>query len=259
MRILIVEDELKTLSYLSKGLSEAGYEIFTAADGDSGLELAMRSDFDLLILDVMLPKREGWSIIEELRKAGRQALTLFLTARDGLDDRIKGLDLGADAYLVKPFAFSELLAHVRSLLRRRSGTASDSPAHRSESGVASGSERVLQTQDDHQFHVETVIEIDDLKIDRIAHQATRSGRGRVIDLTPKEFSLLVLLASRRGEVLSRALISEIIWNIHFDSGTNSVEVHIRRLRAKVDDPWEKKLIKTVRGSGYTIEVPISRD
>lgn len=222
MKILIVEDELKTASYLMKGLGEEGFSVDHAVDGDEGLALALEREYDLLILDIMLPGRDGWSLLGELRSRGLRTLTLLLTARDALDDRVKGLDLGADAYLVKPFAFSELMATIRSLLRR--GPQRSAPA---------------------------VIELEGLVIDTLKHTAYRNGTR--LELTPKEFALLLLLARRKGEILSRTFISEQVWNIHFDSGSNSVDVHIRRLRAKVDDPWERKLIRTIRGVGYTLE------
>jgi two-component system copper resistance phosphate regulon response regulator CusR len=224
MRLLVVEDEAKLASYLKKGLEENGFSVDVASDGDEGLHLAREVDYELIILDVMLPGRDGWSIIQELRRTGKKTLALFLTARDSLDDRVKGLDLGADAYLVKPFAFPELMAQIRSLLRR-------------------GPQRTTETQ----------YQIADLMIDPIRHQASRGGVQ--LDLTPKEFALLLLLARRKGEILTRSTISEQIWNIHFDPGSNSVDVHIRRLRAKVDDPCEIKLIKTIRGVGYTLEEP----
>jgi len=222
MKILVIEDEAKISSYLKKGLEEQGFSVDVASDGEEGLHLALQVSYDLIILDIMLPKKDGWSVMEDLRKSGKKTLALFLTARDNLDDRIKGLDLGADAYLVKPFAFSELIAQVRSLLRRGPG-------------------RDYQAQ----------IQIADLTLDPVRHVATRAGVK--LDLTPKEFALLSLLVRRKGEILTRSTISEQIWNLHFDPGSNSVDVHIRRLRTKVDDPWEKKLIKTIRGIGYTIE------
>ena len=221
MKILLVEDSIKTVSYLKKGLEEEGFEVSVALDGESGLMLALGSDFDLIILDVMLPIRDGWSVISELRQSGKSCLTLFLSACDTLDDRIKGLNLGADAYLVKPFAFSELIAQVRTLLRRSPVKANTN-----------------------------VLQVNDLVIDLVNHVATRAGQ--TLDLTPKEFSLLALLVRRRGEILTRAMISAQVWNIHFDSGSNCVDVHIRRLRAKIDDPWQVKLIKTIRGSGYSV-------
>jgi two-component system copper resistance phosphate regulon response regulator CusR len=169
----------------------------------------------------MLPQRDGWSILAELRRSGKQTPVLFLTARDAVPDRVKGLELGADDYLVKPFAFSELLARVRSVLRRRAGKAPD------------------------------VLRIGDLEVDLLRHKATRGGKR--LDLTAKQFALLALLARRSGEVLSRTLIAEQVWDMNFDSDTNVVDVHVRRLRAKVDDPFEQKLIHTVRGAGYVLE------
>ena len=200
MRILVVEDERKAAAYLAKGLSENGFEVEVAAAGDDGLRRAQSADFDLIILDVMLPRLDGWGVLSALRQAGKQTPVLFLTARDAVDDRVKGLDLGADDYLVKPFAFSELLARVRTLLRRN-------PARQPD----------------------------------------------LVHLTPKEFGLLSLFARRAGEVLSRSLIAEQVWDVNFDSGTNVVDVHVRRLRGKVDDPFPKKLIHTVRGAGYVLE------
>ncbi len=223
MKILVIEDEPKTASYLKKGLEEHGFVVEISTSGEDGLRRALKGEQDLIIMDVMLPERDGWSIMSELRKAGKTTLALFLTARDTLDDRVKGLDLGADAYLIKPFAFSELIAQIRTLLRR-------SPLRQDESPV---------------------LQIEDLQIDLNRRQASRAGLK--IDLTPKEFSLLVLLVRKRGQILTRATISELVWNIYYDPGTNSVDVHIRRLRVKVDDSHERKLIKTIRGVGYTIE------
>lgn len=220
MKILVIEDEKKTAAYLKKGLSENGFTVDVAEDGEDGLHLAKTWEYDLIILDVMLPKRDGWSVLSELRRSGKQTLSLFLTARDSLDDRVTGLDLGADAYLVKPFAFSELMAQIRSLLRRGPGRQAE------------------------------LIRVADLEIDLLQHRAMRAGTR--LDLTPKEFSLLSLLARRAGEIISRTLISEQVWDMNFDSDTNVVDVHIRRLRTKVDDPFEKKLIHTVRGMGYVL-------
>lgn len=221
MKILIIEDEAKTAAYLQKGLSEEGFVADTAPTGDEGMRLAQGNPYDLIILDVMLPGRDGWSIMENLRKEGSQTPVLFLTARDTVQDRVRGLELGADDYLVKPFAFSELLARVRSVLRR-------------------GPTRQLGP-----------VKISDLEIDLTAHRVTRAGKR--LDLTPKEFGLLSLLARRAGEVLSRTLIAEQIWDMNFDSDSNVVDVHVRRLRMKVDDPFENKLIHTVRGVGYVLE------
>jgi two-component system, OmpR family, copper resistance phosphate regulon response regulator CusR len=221
MKILIVEDETKTARFLKKGLSEAGYVVDVAADGMQGLHLALEFYVDLIILDVMIPALNGWDVLTRLRKSGRQTLVLFLTARDTVQERVRGFELGADDYLVKPFAFSELLARVRSLLRRS--------AHRSEE----------------------TIRMADLEIDLLRHRATRAGLK--LDLTAKEFLLLTLLTRRAGEVLSRTLIAELVWDMNFDSDTNVVDVNVRRLRSKMDDPFPVKLIRTIRGAGYVLE------
>lgn len=221
MRILVVEDEKKTAAYLQKGLAENGFVVDVCTHGIDGLHAALGSDYDLIILDVMLPGRDGWSIIKDLRQHDKQTPVLFLTARDAVPDRVKGLELGADDYLVKPFAFSELLARLRTVLRRGAGRQPE------------------------------VLRVGDLDIDVPRHRASRGGQR--LDLTPKEFLLLALLARRKGEVLSRTLIAEQVWDMNFDSDTNVVDVHVRRLRAKVDDPFEKKLIHTVRGMGYVLE------
>jgi two-component system copper resistance phosphate regulon response regulator CusR len=221
MRILIVEDEKKTAAYLRKGLGENGFAVDIAYQGEEGLHFARTGDYDLIILDVMLPARDGWSILTELRRTGKLTPALFLTARDPVLDRVKGLELGADDYLVKPFAFSELLARVRSILRRGPGRQPE------------------------------ILRIGDLELDLLRHKAIRGGRH--MDLTAKEFALLSLLARRTGEVLSRTLIVEQVWDMNFDSDTNVVDVHVRRLRAKVDDPFACKLIHTVRGVGYVLE------
>jgi two-component system, OmpR family, copper resistance phosphate regulon response regulator CusR len=221
MKILVVEDEPKTASYLRNGLVENGFVADISHSGDDGLHAATGGEYDLIILDVMLPERDGWSVLSALRAAGRSTPVLFLTARDGVQDRVKGLELGADDYLVKPFAFSEVLARVRSVLRRGPGRQSD------------------------------VLRVADLEIDVTRHHASRDGQR--LDLTPKEFLLLSLLARRAGEVLSRTFIAEHVWDMNFDPGTNVVDVHVRRLRSKVDEPFERKLIRTVRGLGYVLE------
>jgi two-component system, OmpR family, copper resistance phosphate regulon response regulator CusR len=221
MRILIIEDERKTAAYLAKGLSESGFFVDLAHRGDDGLHLALTQQYEVIILDVTLPERDGWSVLEAVRQAGRTTPVLFLTARDAVADRVKGLELGADDYLLKPFAFSELLARVRSILRR-------SPSRQPE-----------------------MLQIADLELDLIRHRAARGGQR--LDLSPKEFGLLSLLARRKGEVLSRTLIAEQVWDMNFDSDTNVVDVAVRRLRRKVDDPFPGKLIHTVRGSGYVLE------
>jgi two-component system copper resistance phosphate regulon response regulator CusR len=224
MKILVIEDDVKTVTFLKKGLSEAGYVVDVAADGLEGLHLAMELDFDLIVLDVMLPGLEGWKVLDRLREASRKTLVLMLTARDAVHERVHGFELGADDYLVKPFAFSELLARVRSLLRR-------------------SIQRPQET-----------IRMADLEIDPLRHRATRAGLK--LELTSKEFLLLTLLARRAGEVLSRTQIAEMVWDMNFDSDTNIVDVNVRRLRSKVDDPFPIKLIHTVRGSGYVLEAEL---
>lgn len=225
MRILIIEDDKKTASYLKKGLSENDFVVDLAHTGSDGLHLAMTGNYDLIILDVMLPEKDGWSIASEMRQKKKETPLLFLTAKDSTRDKVKGLELGADDYLVKPFAFSELLARIRSILRRGP---------------------IQQTE---------VLTIADLTIDSTRHTAHRAGKP--IDLTQKEFLLLSLLARRKGEVLSRTLIAEQVWDINFDSDSNIVEVAIRRLRAKVDDPFSTKLIRTIRGIGYVLD-PVNK-
>ena len=221
MRILVIEDEVKTAKFLKKGLSEAGFLADVAHDGLKGLHLAQELEFDLIILDVMIPGLDGWQVLAALRESGRRTPVLFLTARDAVHERVRGFELGADDYLVKPFAFSELLARARSLLRR-------------------APPRVQET-----------IRIADLEIDPIRQRATRAGQK--LDLTSKEFLLLTLLARRAGEVLSRTLIAEAVWDMNFDSDTNVVDVNVRRLRGKMDDPFPLKLIRTVRGAGYVLD------
>ncbi len=224
MKILIVEDEQKIGDYLRQGLSEAGFVVDLARNGMDGNHLAMTGDYDLLILDIMLPDLDGWRILKSLREAGRNVPVLFLTARDSVDDRVKGLELGADDYMVKPFAFAELLARVRTLLRR---------------GAAPVSETHLRAAD--------------LELDLLRRRVTRGGKR--IELTAKEFSLLELLMRRRGEVLPRSLIASQVWDMNFDSDTNVIDVAIRRLRAKVDEGFEPKLIHTRRGMGYMFDTP----
>ena len=225
MKILIVEDEPKTGDYLKQGLVEAGFSVDLLRDGTDGLHHALTESFDLAILDVMLPGLDGWGILGGIRRAGKDMPVLFLTARDAVDDRVKGLELGADDYLVKPFAFSELLARVRTLLRRGAKT--------------TGAE---------------FLRVADLELDLLRRRVTRAGKR--IDLTAKEFALLELLLRRQGEVLPRSLIASQVWDMNFDSDTNVIEVAVRRLRAKVDDSFEPKLIRTVRGMGYVLENPL---
>ena len=227
MRILIVEDEPKTGEYLRQGLSEAGFTVDLAQNGTDGLYSAEHGDYALLILDVMLPGLNGWQLLQTLRLRGLQTPAMFLSARDQVEDRIKGLELGADDYLVKPFSFAELLARVRTLLRRgRSGTEP------------------------------TTLQVADLELDLLRRRVTRAGKR--IDLTAKEFSLLELLMRRHGEVLPRSLIASQVWDMNFDSDTNVIEVAMRRLRVKVDEGQPVKLIQTVRGMGYVLEAPVER-
>jgi two-component system, OmpR family, copper resistance phosphate regulon response regulator CusR len=221
MRILIIEDEAKTAKFLQKGFEEAGFVVDLADDGLDGLYMAQGMNFDIVILDVMIPHLDGWQVLTQLRKSGRQMPVLLLTARDAVHERVRGFELGADDYVVKPFAFSELLARSRSLLRR---------------GLPRGEE---------------AIRLADLEIDLLRQRATRSGQR--LELTAKEFLLLSVLARRAGEVLSRTLIAESVWDMNFDSDTNVVDVNVRRLRSKVDDPFPVKLIHTVRGAGYVLE------
>ncbi|MBK5512798.1 MULTISPECIES: heavy metal response regulator transcription factor [unclassified Pseudomonas] len=221
MRILVVEDELKTAEYLHQGLTESGYVVDRAANGADGLHLARQQAYDLVILDANLPQLDGWSVLEQLRQSSNTRV-MMLTARGRLADKIRGLDLGADDYLVKPFEFPELLARVRTLMRR--------------------SEHIP---------VPPVLKVADLELDQGRHRAFR-GEQR-IDLTTKEFALLHLLMRQSGEVLSRTQIISLVWDMNFDCDTNVVEVSIRRLRAKIDDPFDNKLIHTLRGVGYVLE------
>jgi len=220
MKILIVEDEPKAGDYLVKGLQESGYVADLARNGVDGLALAQEHDYDLIVLDVMLPQIDGWTVLARLRER-KETPVLFLTARDDVADRVKGLELGADDYLVKPFAFAELLARVKTLLRRGPVREAD------------------------------IVRVADLEIDVLRRRVTRGGQR--IDLTAKEFALLHLLAKRQGEVLSRTQIASMVWDMNFDSDTNVVDVAIRRLRAKVDDPYPLKLVQTMRGMGYLLE------
>lgn len=224
MKILIVEDEPKTGDYLQQGLREAGFTVELAVSGTDGLHVASEGDHDLLILDVMLPGVDGWQILKNLREQGRQVPVLFLTARDQVEDRVKGLELGADDYLVKPFSFAELLARVRTILRR--GRTGIEP---------------------------TTLLVADLEMDLLRRRVLRAGAR--VDLTAKEFGLLELLMRRCGEVLPRSLIASQVWDMNFDSDSNVIEVAMRRLRAKVDDGHAAKLIQTVRGMGYVLEAP----
>ncbi|MBT9476309.1 heavy metal response regulator transcription factor [Polaromonas sp.] len=221
MKILVIEDEPRAAEYLRQGLTESGYAVEVAHNGTDGLHAAANGDHVLVILDIMLPGIDGFAVLSALRTS-KQVPVLMLTARGKTDDKVRGFDLGADDYLVKPFQFPELLARVRALLKRGQPVTSD-----------------------------PVLRAADLEIDPVRHRATRAGQR--IDLSAKEFALLTLLAQKTGEVLSRTQIASLVWDIHFDSDTNVVEVAIRRLRAKIDDPFDVKLIHTVRGVGYVLE------
>ena len=219
MRLLVVEDEPRVRSFLTRGLSEAAFAVDECARGDEALRLALLHEYDGILLDLMLPGQSGLDVLRELRRAGRSTPVLVLTARHEVDDRVRGLDAGADDYLAKPFAFAELLARVRALLRR--GRAQTS-----------------------------LIEIADLKIDLQSRRVQR-GSNR-IDLTPKEFALLEYLARREGQVVTRTMIAEHVWDMNFDSFTNVIDVYIRYLRRKIDEGHEPKLIHTRRGVGYVL-------
>ncbi|MAS40864.1 MAG: DNA-binding response regulator [Gammaproteobacteria bacterium] len=222
MRLLIVEDDRRTGDYLRQGLAEAGFTVMLARNGLDGHHLAVSETFDLVIMDVMLPDVDGWRVVRALRDAGKQVPVLFLTARDRVEDRVKGLELGGDDYLVKPFAFAELLARVRTLLRR-------------------GAAPVMADR----------LQVADLCLDLPRRRATRAGKR--IALSQKEFALLELLVRHQGEVLPRSLIASQVWDMNFDSDSNVIDVAIRRLRAKIDDDFEPKLIHTVRGMGYRLD------
>lgn len=220
MHLLVIEDELKLGDYLRKGLVESGFNVDLARDGTEGLGMALSGNYDAIVLDVMLPGIDGFKVLEALRKSASTPV-LMLTARDDVADRVKGLEGGADDYLAKPFAFSELLARVRALLRR--GTLQES----------------------------TRYALADLQLDLTTRRANRTGKR--LDLTAKEFALLSLLLRRQGQILSRAVLADQVWGMNFNSDTNVVEVAVRRLRAKIDDPFEEKLLHTVRGMGYVLE------
>ena len=225
MRLLVVEDEAKLAQYLHKGLGESGHVVDVAHDGIEGRRLATGGEYDLVLLDIMLPGVDGYGVLAALRAQSRYTPVLMLTARDKVEDRVRGLEQGADDYLVKPFAFSELLARVGALLRRGAPAAGGQAA--------------------------TQLRLGDLEIDLLARKAAR-GTQR-LDLTAKEFKLLALLLRRRGQILSRTTLAEQVWDMNFDSDTNVVEVAVRRLRAKLDDPFDTKLLHTVRGMGYVLE------
>lgn len=221
MKLLVVEDEPKTAHFLKRGFSEAGFNVEVALDGVEALRFIEACPFDLIVLDLMLPGTDGLRILTWLRQSGKSMPVLILTARDSVEDRVTGLELGADDYLVKPFAFSELLARVRTILRRP-------PV------------REAATQ-----------RVGDLEMDVAAHRAARAGLR--LDLTAREFQLLALLVQKRGEVLTRTMIAQSVWDMKFSGDMNVVDVSVRRLRSKLDDPFPTKLLRTVRGVGYVLE------
>ena len=225
MRVLLVEDEAKLAEYVRKGLSENGFVVDVAKDGIDGKHLALQGEYDLVVLDVMLPGIDGFGVLKALRES-RNTPVLMLTARDSVEDRVKGLQDAADDYLVKPFAFSELLARLQALGRRSVRTNADEA---------------------------NVLRLGPLELDLVKRKATRDGKR--LDLTSKEFILLTLFLRRQGQVLSRTVLAEQVWDMNFDGDTNAVEVAIRRLRAKLDDPFEHKMLRTVRGMGYALETP----
>lgn len=225
MRLLLVEDQTMAADYIAKGLRENDFVVDVAHDGVDGLHFLLTNDYDLAILDVMLPGMNGWKVLELARQAGKMTPVMFLTARDDVEDRVCGLELGAEDYLIKPFSFSELLARVRVIMRRGAPHAASSE--------------------------EAVLQISDLQLDFLKHRASRNGKR--IELTQKEFLLLSLLMRRRGEVLSRTVLAEQVWDMNFDPETNVIDVAVRRLRSKIDDGYEVKLLHTIRGAGYVLE------
>jgi len=221
MKVLVVEDDKKIASFIAKGLREAGFTVNCAFDGEEGLYVALHGNYDVIVMDIMLPKMDGLSIIEEMRRSGIFSPVLILSAKRTVDDRVKGLNIGGDDYLVKPFAFSELLARIQALLRRSTGTAEP-----------------------------TQLIVGDLVLDLLSRTVTRSGKN--IELLPREIALLEYLMRNTGRVVGRTMLLEHVWGINFDPSTNVVDVHICRLRDKVDRGFPKKLIHTVRGIGYVL-------
>jgi len=223
MRLLLVEDEAKVASFIKKGLEAEKYAVDVAPDGEDGLHLATTEDYDLILLDILLPKLNGWEVLRGIRDRDIRTPVIMLTARGALDDRVKGLDLGADDYLVKPFAFEELLARIRALLRRRSATASP------------------------------ILKVGPLVLDPAAHKVT--AHGHVLDLTAKEYALLEYLMRLEGAVCTRAMIAQHVWDINFDTYTNLIDVFINHLHKKLQAHGCDKMIQTVRGVGYVLVAP----
>ena len=228
MRVLVIEDDAETASYIAKGLGESGYSVDVANDGKDGLLMAVGEDYDIAVVDRMLPGLDGLSLVETLRRTGKHTPILFLSALGGVDDRVKGLRSGGDDYLVKPFAFSELLARIEALLRRRGNAA-----------------------------VETLLREGDLEMDVLARIVRRNGEQ--IALQPREFKLLEYLLRHAGQVVTRTMLLEHVWGYHFDPQTNVIDVHVSRLRGKIDKGFDAPLIHTVRGVGYCLRAPARED
>ncbi|MGD8110833.1 heavy metal response regulator transcription factor [Vibrio sp. TRT 21S02] len=229
MKLLVIEDELKAGQYLQKGLSESGYTVDLSRDGVDGLYQATTLPYDLIILDVMLPKLNGWQVLQTLRSSGIMVPVIMLTAKDQIEERVKGFDLGANDYLIKPYAFAELLARVQNALRHTSATSSN-------------------------IHESNTLQVSDLELDLLKRTAKRQGQP--IALTAKEFALLELFMQKEGEVLTRTSIASLVWDMNFDSDTNVIDVAVKRLRAKIDKPFDMPLLHTVRGMGYKLESPV---
>ncbi|MFB3907164.1 MAG: response regulator [Candidatus Eisenbacteria bacterium] len=225
MRILVVEDDARVASFIRRGLREAQYVVDLATDGEQGLYMAQEGDYDLIVLDVLLPKKNGFEVVKSLRDQSNTVPVLILTAREGMKDKVAGLDSGADDYLTKPFGFEELLARVRALLRRRG------------------------------YEVQTVLKAGDLELDTLRRKAMRGGKQ--LTLTNREYGLLEFLLRRPNQVVTRTMLAEHVWEQDFDPFSNVIDVHIARLRRKIDDSFEPKLLQTVRGSGYMLQVPQS--
>jgi two-component system copper resistance phosphate regulon response regulator CusR len=221
MKVLIIEDEPKTLAFLKRGFTEEGFVADVASDGVDGLHLATTGGYDLVVLDVMMPKRDGWAVLQEIRNRNQSQAVIMLTALDSVACRVKGLELGADDYLIKPFAFSELNARARSVLRRG------------------------------QARVSEILQFADLRLDLLRHKVSRAGSE--LDLAPQEYRLLEYFLRHPGEVLTRTRIAEQVWDINFDGDSNVVDAAVRRVRRKVDDPYDLKLVHTIRGVGYVLE------